>query len=59
MMFSFIKPILREKSTTNMSNSSIINIEEFLKIYPPFPNKNTIFMGPSKFSKIFSFEKEN
>ena len=41
----------------NMSNSSIINIEEFLKIYPPFPNKNTIFMGPSKFSKIFSFEK--
>ena len=38
-------------------NSSEINIEDFIRIYPPLPNKNTISLASNKFSNFFSYEK--
>ena len=38
-------------------NSSEINIEDFIRVYPPLPNKNTISLASNKFSNFFSYEK--
>ena len=39
------------------NNSSDINIQDFLQIYPPLPNKNAISLSSAKFSNFFSFDK--